>query len=71
MGLVQLVERLTSEREVAGSIPMAGPILSVLKKLRNEGTSFALQQVDLCVARMTIKMAVLSPVGDIKNSVPN
>ena len=30
-GLVQSVERLTAEREVAGSIPEARPILSVLK----------------------------------------
>ena len=42
-GLAQSVERLTAEREVAGSIPGAGPILRVLKWLRNEGTSFALQ----------------------------
>ena len=31
-GLAQSVERLTAEREVAGSIPGAGPILRVLKK---------------------------------------
>ena len=31
-GLAQSVERLTAEREVAGSIPGAGPILGVLKK---------------------------------------
>ena len=30
-GLAQSVERLTAEREVAGSIPGAGPILWVLK----------------------------------------
>ena len=30
-GLAQAVERLTAEREVAGSIPGAGPILRVLK----------------------------------------
>ena len=41
-GIGQSVERLTAEREVAGSIPGAGPLLRVLKKLRNEGTSFAL-----------------------------
>ena len=29
--LTQLVERLTAEREVMGSIPRAGPILRVLK----------------------------------------
>ena len=39
----QSVERLAAEREVAGSIPGAGPLLRVLKWLRNEGTSFALQ----------------------------
>ena len=42
-GLAQLVERLTTEREVAGSIPGVGPILRVLNKVRNEGTTFALQ----------------------------
>ena len=42
-GLAQSVERLTAEREVEGSIPGAGPLLRVLKWLRNEGTSFALQ----------------------------
>ena len=36
-GLAQSLERLTAEREVAGSIPGAGPLL------RNEGTFFALQ----------------------------
>ena len=41
-GLSQSVERLTAEREVAGSIPAAGPLLRVLKWLRNEGTPFAL-----------------------------
>ena len=30
-GLAQSVARLTAEREVAGSIPAAGPILRVLK----------------------------------------
>ena len=39
----QSVERLTAEREVAGSIPRARTILRVLKSLRNEGTSFTLQ----------------------------
>ena len=42
-GLAQSVERWTAEREVAGSIPRVGPILRVLKKLRNEGNIFALQ----------------------------
>ena len=31
VGLAQSVERLTAEREVAGSISGAGPILRVLK----------------------------------------
>ena len=30
-GLAQSVERMTAEREVAGSIPGAGPLLRVLK----------------------------------------
>ena len=42
-GLAKSVERLTAEQEVAGLIPGAGPILRVLKWLRNEGTAFALQ----------------------------
>ena len=42
-GIAQSVERLTAEREVAGSIPGAGPLLRVLKWLRNEGTSSAVQ----------------------------
>ena len=37
------VERLTAEREVVGSVPGDGSILKVLKKLRNEVTTFALQ----------------------------
>ena len=36
-GLAQSLERLTAEREVAGSIPGVGSLL------RKEGTSFALQ----------------------------
>ena len=41
-----MVERLTAEREVVGSIPGAGPGLAQglkKKKLRNESTAFALQ----------------------------
>ena len=34
-GLAQSVERLTAEREVAGSIPGAGLLLRVLRWLRN------------------------------------
>ena len=34
----QSAERLAAEREVAGSIPGAGPLLRVLKWLRNEST---------------------------------
>ena len=34
---------LTTERKVAGSIPGAGPLLGVLKWLKNEGIAFALQ----------------------------
>ena len=41
-GLSQSVERSTAEREVAGSIAGARPILRVLKQLRNNGTSSAL-----------------------------
>ena len=33
--LAQSVERLTAEREVAGSIPRTGPILRVLKITEN------------------------------------
>ena len=39
----QTVKRLAAEREIAGSIPRAGPTLKVLKLLRNdrnEGTPF-------------------------------
>ena len=42
-GLAQLVEHLTAEQEVAGSIPRTGPTLRVLKWLKNGGTAFALQ----------------------------
>ena len=62
----QSVECLTAERGIAGSIPGAGPILGVLKCLRNVGTPFALQ-----MARPSrgsddyVKLAVLSPVGDL------
>ena len=42
-GLAQLVERLTAERQVASSIPGAGPLLSVLKITEKGRYSFALQ----------------------------
>ena len=51
-GLAELVERFTTKREVAGSIPGAGPIPMVLQKLRNEDTVFPLQTLHLDVARM-------------------
>ena len=41
-GLAQLVEHLTVEREVTGSIPGAGLILNV-HVLRNEATTFAMR----------------------------
>ena len=41
-GLAQLVERLTVEREVTGSIPGAALILRV-HVLRNEATTFAMR----------------------------
>ena len=45
--LAQSVERLTAEQEVMGLIPRTGPILRVLKLLRNEGTAFDLQAARL------------------------
>ena len=57
-GLAQSVERLTAEREVVGSIPGAGPILRVLKYLRNEDTAFGSDD--------HVEMAVPFPVGDVK-----
>ena len=64
--LAQSVEHLTAEREVAGSIPGVGPILRVLKLLRNEGTLFALQQAGtLAWLGWPRKMAIPSPVGDV------
>ena len=38
-----MVDLLTAEREVAGSIPGTAPTLKVLKWQRNEGIAFALQ----------------------------
>ena len=45
VGLAQLVECLTAEWEVTSSIPGVGPILRILKWLRNEGITFALLQM--------------------------
>ena len=42
---VTLVECLTPEWEVRSSIPGVGPILRILKWLRNEGITFALLQM--------------------------
>ena len=39
--IAQSVKPLTAECEVAGSFLGAGPLLRVLKQLRNEGTLFA------------------------------
>ena len=41
--MAQLVAYLTAEREVVGSIPRATPTVRVLKWLRNESNSIALQ----------------------------
>ena len=61
-GLAQSVERLTAEREVAGSIPVAEPILRVLIKITEKW------RYSLCTAisARPRKMAVPSPVGDVK-----
>ena len=61
------IERLTAEREVVGSIPKAGPIVRVLKSLRNEGNPFALHAArPFAWLRSPRKMAVPSPVGEVK-----
>ena len=67
-GLAQLVECLSAEQWVAGSIPRAGPTPRALRQLRIEGTPFALQ-----AARPShgcddhsCKLAVPSPAGDVK-----
>ena len=70
-GLAQSVERLGAEREVAGSIPGARPILRVLKYLRNEGTTVALQTVGPSRGSdHHVEMAVPSPVEDVKIVFP-
>jgi len=53
VGLAQQGERLTAEREVVGSIPGAGPLLRVLKYLRNDGISSHCKPLDPRMARMT------------------
>ena len=40
--IAQSVKPLTADCEVAGSFLGAGPLLRVLKQLRNEGTPFAM-----------------------------
>ena len=56
---------MSAEQEVMGTIHGAGPINNQgLKKLRNEGTAFALKQLELRVAGMTT--VVTSPVTEIK-----
>ena len=63
------IERLTTEQKVVGSILGAGPLLGVLKWMRNKGTAFALQ-----MARPSrglddhVKRRQASPAGDVKNS---
>ena len=63
-----MVKCLTVEKEVAGSIPATTRlILGVLKSLRNEGTSLALQIArPLCHSYDYTTMAVLSLLGDVK-----
>lgn len=58
------ISRLTVE----GSIPGAGPLLRVLKQLRNEGTYFAqrLNNLRLEFFGLPRKMTVPSPLGDPK-----
>lgn len=54
--LSQSVECLAAEREVAGLLPGAGPILRVLKQLRNEAATLQTAANGLTfirVARMT------------------
>ena len=60
-GLAQSVERLTAEREVAGSIPGARLVL----------TPFALQVLDLHVVRMTTQNGGPVSIRRRKNSVLN
>ena len=57
-GVAQAVQRLSAEQMVAGSISGAAPLFRVLELLRNDGILPL-----LCKQAM----AVLSPVGDVKN----
>ena len=52
-GLAQSVERLATEREVAGSIPGTGPTLMVLNDWEMEVLPLPCKWLDLRVARMT------------------
>ena len=69
-GLAQSVERLTAEREVAGSIPGAGPILRVLK-ITEKWRYFLCPASGWTLAWLgwPRKMAVPSPLGNVKYSV--
>ena len=61
-----MVESLIAQREVAGSIPRAGPILRVLKQLRNEGTPIAMNAAGpLRGSDDQGKMVVSSALGDV------
>ena len=69
-GLAQSAERLTAEREVAGSIPGTGPILRVLKKTEN--WRYCLNGWTFARLGWPRKMAVRPVTGRRrKNSVPN
>ena len=50
----QLVEHLTAEQAVAGSIPLAKLILSVLKNWEMKVLALPCKQPDLCVAWINI-----------------
>ena len=71
-GLAQSAERMTAEREVAGSIPGAGPLLRVLK-ITEKWRYFLCPAGGWTFAWLgwSRKMAVPSPLGDVKYSVPN
>ena len=54
IGLAQLVEGLIAQREVAGSIPRAGPILSLKLTEKRRYFLCTTKRLDLRVARMTM-----------------